>query len=345
MKNKYLLLLFTIIFTSCYKEPEKYDLEQIDKGFFIVNEGNFTWGNSSLSFFSETKSTIENNLFYKANQVPLGDVAFDMKIINNKGFISINNSGIIYVVNPIDCKHIKTIDGFVSPRYILPINDSIAYVSDLYSNYITLINTTKLIKIGAIYIGSSTEAMVKVDNKLFITSWSFKNMVYVVNTNTHQLIDSIYVGKQPQSIVSDKNNNVWVLCDGGYQGNPIGHEEPSLWKINPSSQQIEKKITFFTKNYSARSLSINFNKDSLAFIYNHIYRMSIYDTVFPSNYWIASNNRNFYSLWHHPNKQWLVISDAKNYVTKGNVFIYSLNKQMLNKLEAGIIPSAFCYKE
>jgi|YNPMSStandDraft_1061717.scaffolds.fasta_scaffold00167_18 hypothetical protein len=346
MKNKNIILLITfIVCISCSKESQKNELSNNKKGFFIVNEGNFTWGNSSLSFYDEINSTIDNDIFFKANQVPLGDVAFDMKIINNKGFISINNSGIIYVINPENSKHIKTISGFISPRYILPINDSIAYVSDLYSPYITIIHTEKLQKHGTIFIGSSTESMVKVNNKVFVTSWSFKQKVYVINTITHNTIDSIIVGKQPQSIVVDKNDKIWILCDGGYQGNPIGHEAPSLWKINTLSHQVENVIIFPSLNYMARSLSINQNKDSLTFIYHHIYRISVNDTIFPNNYWLASNNKNYYTVWHHPKKPWLIISDAKNYVSRGSVLIYSTSKQLLNEIETGIIPSAFCYKE
>ncbi len=345
MKTKIVFTLIIIIFFhSCKKEYNDIQTQvQNTKGFFIVNEGNFTWGNSSLSFYDEQTHRVNNDIFYKANQTVLGDVAMDMKIIHNRGFIVVNNSGLIYVVDPVTVKHLATIGNLTSPRYILPINDTLAYVSDLYSRYITVIHTTKLIKYSQIWVGSSTEAMIKVMNKVFVTSWSFKEKVYVIDVLQHHVIDSIIVGKQPQSIVSDKHNNVWVLCDGGYPGNPIGQEAPSLWKINSQNHQVERSIYFPSSQYSARSLVINFTKDTLAFIYKHIYHMAINDTLLPPAPLISSSMQNFYTLWYHPLKPWLIVSDAKNYVANGDVLIYNLNGQQLYKFQSGVIPSAFCY--
>lgn len=348
MKINVLFILSSIILFlyACKKENDDTQppIQNI-KGFFIVNEGNFTWGNSSLSFFDENQQQINNDVFYKANQTVLGDVAMDMKIIHNRGFIVVNNSGLIYVVDPATSKHLATIGNLISPRYILPINDTLAYVSDLYSPYMAIIHTTKLTKYGQIWVGSSTEAMVKTSNKVFVTSWSFKQKVYVIDVLQHAVIDSILVGKQPQSIVADKNDNVWVLCDGGYPGNPIGHEAPSLWKINSQTHQIEHSIYFPSNQYSARSLVINTTKDTLTFIYKHIYRMAINDTIFPTAPTITSSTQNFYTLWHHPSKPWLIASDAKNYVANGSVLIYHNNTQLLYQLQSGVIPSAFCYYE
>lgn len=345
--NTNVLLFLTVILLillSCKKEKDDTQPQvQNVKGFFIVNEGNFTWGNSSLSFYDEDKNQINNDVFYNSNQTVLGDVAMDMKIIHNRGFIVVNNSGLIYVVDPVTAKHLATIGNLTSPRYILPVNDTLAYVSDLYSPYMTIIHTTKLTKYGQIWIGNSTEAMIKVMNKVFVTSWSFKQKVYVIDVLQHAVIDSITVGKQPQSIVSDKHNNVWVLCDGGYPGNPIGHEVPSLWKINSQNHQIERSIYFPSSQYSARSLVINATNDTLAFIYKHIYRMAINDNSFPASPTITSSSQNFYTLWHHPTKPWLIASDAKNYVSNGDVLIYNHNGQLLIKLQSGVIPSAFCY--
>ena len=342
-KINILIIIILATFISCKKEQSNPTNYNIKKGFYIVNEGNFTWGNSSLSFYNEENNTIENDVFYKANNAVLGDVGNDMKIINNKGFICVNNSGLIYVINPKNCKHIATIADLVSPRYILPVNDSLAYVSDLYSPYITIINTNKLTKYSTINVGTSTEAMIKVENKVFVTSWSFNHFVYVINCINHSVIDSISVGLQPQSIVVDKNNDIWVLCDGGYPGNPIGHEAPSLWQISANTHQIKNKIVFPSANYSARSLIINKNADTLAFIYKDVYVFSINDTVFPSHSWLSSINNNFYSIWYHPEKPWIIISDAKNFVKNGEVYIYNKNRQLIANFEAGIIPSAFCY--
>ncbi|MCX7862978.1 MAG: hypothetical protein N2449_08285 [Bacteroidales bacterium] len=339
----YFILFFYLILFSCKKENHNVTQIKNLQGIFIVNEGNFTWGNSSLSFIDENNLSVTNDIFFKANQVTLGDVAMDMKIIHNFGFIVVNNSGIIYIVNPENSKHIATIGNLTSPRFILPINDTTAYVSDLYSPYISIIHTKKFIKTGQIWVGSSTEALVKFQHKVFVTSWSFKSKVYVIDCEQSKVIDSILVGKQPQSIVSDKNGHIWVLCDGGYPGNPIGHDKPSLWIINGQTHDVVRTIIFPNKDASARSLSINQTGDTIAFIFKHIYRMAISDTLFPTSPFITASKQNFYTVWHHPSKPWVIATDAKNYVSNGDVYIYHTIGNVIAINEAGIIPSAICY--
>jgi hypothetical protein len=344
MKKCLSIFFLSLLLFSCKKEEKPSPLIISNNGFYIINEGNYTWGNSSLSYYDEQKYEIENNVFYNVNQVPLGDVAMDMKMIHGKGFITINNSGIIYVMEPQTAKYVATIGGLTSPRYILPVNDSLAYVTDLYSPYISIINTQTYQKTGQIFIGKSTETMVKWNNELFVTGWSFNNKVYVIDINQHNLIDSITVGLQPNSIAMDKNNNLWVLCDGGYTGNPIGYEKSSLWKINSGTRQVIKSFYLPNLSYAARSLIINNSADTLYFIWHDVYKMSFQDSILPQQPFIAAGSANFYSLWEHPSKPWFIVTDAKNYTSNGDVCIYNLNGTLLEKKQAGIIPRSFCSK-
>ena len=38
----------------------------------------------------------------------------------------------------------------------------------------------------------------------------------VIDNTTDEVIDSIEVGIEPESMVIDKNNMLWVLCNGGW---------------------------------------------------------------------------------------------------------------------------------
>jgi len=332
-----------VIFSSCKKEDKPIETSISSSGFFIVCEGNYTWGNSSLCFYDESRKQIQQDIFYNTNQAPLGDVAMDMKIINEKGFITVNNSGLIYVIDPTTTKHIATISGLTSPRHLLSTNENTAYVSDLYSPDITIINTKTYKKTGSVHIGNSTESMVKWQNKVFACSWSFKRKVYVIDITQNTCTDSITVGLQPNSIVLDKNGFLWILCDGGYAGNTAGHESPSLWKINPLNNQVVKHFTFASIAYPANSLVINNNSDSLYYISHNVFKMSVNDSILPVQPFISAGNANFYSMSIHPTKPWVIVNDAKNYTSNGEMDIYNTQGTLISKNTVGITPRTICY--
>jgi len=223
INTTYIILTSLLIFvSSCKKSPPTPTVEyKKSKGVFICNEGNYTYGNTSLSFYDPNTKSIDNQVFYNANNFPLGDVCMFMTIKDTLGFLVINNSGKIIVLNTNTFKHIATITGLTSPRYVLIISNTKAYISDLYNTNITIFNPENFEITGSVNIRNNTESIAKFGNTVFATSWSYNNKVYKINTDTDKLTDSLTVTKQPNSIVLDKNNKLWVLSDGGFPGIPL----------------------------------------------------------------------------------------------------------------------------
>jgi len=336
---KYYYLLSLILFlASCKKEEKKNNLPINEKGFFIVNEGNYTWGNSSLSFYNETNKTLTNQLFFKKNDVPLGDVATSMLIIENNAFITINNSGRIYVVDAKSCEYKGKISELVSPRHLLQVSSNEVWVSDLYSTEIIFFNPHSFEKIGYLDIGFTSESLLNNDNEVWLSSWSHNNKIIIVDKNSKNIIHTIVTRNQPKKMTEDKNGKIWVLCDGGYYGSPTGHEEPSFQIIDKITKNIEKTIIFPNKNNALVDMTFNKTLDSIFFIHNHIYAMGITDSLLPSQPLIFAEQRNFYCISITPNNNQLVISDAKNWASDGDILIYNTNGNLVNTFKVGINP-------
>ncbi|GAG04667.1 unnamed protein product, partial [marine sediment metagenome] len=265
------------------------------KGIFIINEGGYGAGNASLSYFNTDSNSVSNNVFYNTNSIPLGDVAQSMVIIDSIGYIVVNNSGKIEVINVNTFESYATITGFTSPRYMLPVNDEKAYITDMYCDSIAIIDLNSNSITGYINAGKNTEQMVMCNNYVFVTNWSYGNSIQVINPDSDQVVDSVEVVKQPNSIVADKNDNIWVLCDGGWVD-----EMPALIKLNSGTFNIENTFTFSDINSSPSKLCINANKDTIYFLNNGIYQMLISDGNLPTSPIVNTGSKLFYGLGVNP---------------------------------------------
>ena len=346
IKNTLLLLLLAISVLFSCSEKETIDPDTISiksGGVFITNEGNFSTANSSLSYYYPETFEISNNLFYKANNVPLGDVAQSITINNNMIYLVINNSGLVYGVNRETLEYEGKINGLISPREMIFIDNNKAYISDLYSTEITVANPNTFEITGSIELRKSSDCMVKSGSKIFAANWSMlnqtklNNTVMVIDSENDMLVDSIIVGIEPNSMATDKDGSLWVLCSGGFMNNEV----PTLWKINIASLEILKTYTVGEIMQSPDNLCINGSGDSLYFLNSGVYSMSIYDQVLPNNAIISESSHNYYSLGIDPKTSEIYISDALNYNQNGVVYRYNSTGEMISSFDVGIIPGSF----
>lgn len=342
-KNILWLLIFLNVFLfSCKKDNDTEIVEDVSiisgTGVFILNEGNFQWGNASLSFYKYSNESVTSDVFFDANNRPLGDVAQSLCIYDNKLYITVNNSGKIEVVNPVDCKSIATITGLTSPRYFLGINSSKAYVSDMAAGNISVINLNNYLKTTSINCNGSTEEMIFYNDKVYVSNTT-KEYIYIIDVSVDKITDSIKTVYAPNSMVIDKNNCLWVISMGNYSPEICG----SLQKINLSNNNNELTLNFDIPFNIWNKIKINKSLDTLYFLNNDIFSMSINDNILPTQAFIEHGNKNFYGLGIDKQTGNIYVSDAIDYVQKGTVLVYSSKGNLLKNFKAGIIPSSFLF--
>lgn len=309
-------------------------------GFFVVNEGNFTRGNGSVSFMSLDSSRMFNNIFHGANDRGPGDIPFSMLIKGDTGYLVVNNSGKIEMIDINTAKSLRTLTGLISPRYIAEVRNGIGYVSSLYSDSIAVIDLAYFVVKGYIDIGRSSEMMVVTEKHVFVASWSGDRVITMIDAENDSVKRTIPVVTEPESMALDKNGDIWILCSGGY----MKEELPALIRINPTTGNIVSDLRFPSSAYPT-SLIAGYNGDTLFYINGGIYRIPVSDAdAIPGSPFIESGGRIFYKLGRQLENGDLLVTDANDYQRKGFVLRYGVEGNLKQSLEAGIIPGNMVLK-
>ena len=357
------LLLFACLgvffLSGCSKEPIREKVVDpppnpvdttklsFEHGTFVINEGNYSWANASITYIDNKSDSVYQDVFKSVNNRGLGDVAQSMKVIGNMGFIVVNNSNRIEVVSLKDFKTIKSITGFNSPRYLEFVDSTKAYVTNIQKN-ISVIDLKSLSIIKTISTPNWTEGLLHYGQYMFVTciggfdqpSADRKAQVYIIDTRTDVIVDSILMGKEPVSIVIDRKNKIWTLCTGGYDN----FEAPTLKRIDPLLRVVEKSFTFPVQQGVPSRLCLNPTGDTLYYIYGGVFQMPANAMELPTTALIPANGHLFYGLGVHPQTGQIYVSDAVDYVQSGYAYKCSQsNGKVLHTYTAGRIPGSFCF--
>ena len=325
------------------------DFDVRGEGLFIANEGNFQYGNATLSYYDPASSEVLNEVFYKANGMRLGDVAQSMTIHDGKCWIVVNNSHVIFAIDADSFRETGRIENLTSPRYIHFVSDNKAYVSQLWDNRIFIVDPKSYSVTGHIIVpdmapeNGSTEQMVQIGNDVYCTCWSYQNRIIRIDTQSDTVTGSLEVGVQPSSLVVDKNGYLWCLTDGGYPGSPQGHDLPALVCVDPDSFSVVRKFRFRSSD-TPSALVTNGSGDTLYWINGGVYEMDISSSVLPYAPFIEKENSKFYALTANPVRGDIYVADAIDYMQQGIVYRYDSVGRFIDQFYAGVTPGAFCWK-
>ena len=318
-------------------------------GLFITNEGMFQYGNATLSYYDPETKSVENEVFYRANAMKLGDVAQSMTIRDGVGWIVVNNSHVIFAIDINTFKEVGRITNLASPRYIHFVSDEKAYVTQIWDNRIFIVNPKRYEITGYIECpnmameSGSTEQMVQYGKYVFVNCWSYQNRILKIDTETDQVVDELIVGIQPTSLVMDKNYKLWTITDGGYEESPYGYETPSLYRIDAAKFEIEKQFRFKPGD-SPSEVQINGEGDKLFWINKDIWSMDVEADRVPVRPFLKYRDTKYYGLTVNPCNGDVYVADAIDYQQQGVIYRYTADGEPVDEFYVGVTPGAFCWK-
>ncbi|MBK9509283.1 MAG: DUF5074 domain-containing protein [Cytophagaceae bacterium] len=277
-------LLFSLLSVSILISCEKTDTETpqpYDSGVIVINAGNFTDNNGTLSHLQRTGQSVMTDIFQKENLRALTGGISGYTEVNDKGIILVDNStagkDLLEIVNAHTLKSLATIPSteIENPRNVLKVSETKAYISAWdatgdYSNffknpgYVAVLDlvTNKITK--KIAVENGAESMQIVGNEVFVgNSGSVKNTISVIDVNTDAVKQIIPVGLNPEIIGADAGGQLWVFA---------GNE---LQKINTSSKSVDGKIKITSSNSAKSPGSFVMSADKNTIYFTH----SFYDAA------------------------------------------------------------------
>lgn len=330
-----LLVLLTV--SSCSEEPPEHE-ETVNKSstslVLIANQGNFGWGEGTLSIYDASTKRIEQDVYQNLNEEALGNVFQSITQIGNDYYLTINNSGKIIVTDSLFKKKAE-ITGFTSPRRCYQVGDDKAFVTDLYADAISVINTTTNEITGGIGIGGATEYGVVFEDKFWCVSEDTDSL-YAIDISSQRIAFSTYVGASPKGLRITNSEDLIILCAGDKEKakNPslvfysIKNGPVFMLRMELSADAEPSNLT-----YSAIDDYILFVDRSKLYQVNNGNSFEVYDFDDGTMYALDVNNTTGE----------IYAADAIDFVSKSKIYRISRGYDLLDDFSAGIITGDFFF--
>jgi len=318
---------------GCNDDNPKPAISILQSDILIANQGNFGWGEGTLSTYNPDSKIVQNEVFNTINNQSLGNVFQSIAKINGLYYFVINNSGKIIITDS-TFSRIGEIDELISPRYIYPVTETKAYITDLYADAISVVDltineVTKSIPVN----GWSEKGVIKGSIFWFVASES--NKIYGVDILTDKVIDSIQVAGFPESLVIDNSNQLWILC----RGDENAQEKAALMRIDETDESIDLQIDI---DNIPTNLVFDQSDDIIYFISDGVWSMKSSETV--PNLIYDGQGKTFYSLDINPNNGELYVSDVVDFVSNSSILRFDKNGELIDQFYAGIIAGDFFFQ-
>ena len=322
-------------------------------GVFILSEGQFGAGDGAVSAFGTGSKALLVDAFGTLNNgAKLGDVVQDMGIANSRGYICVNGSNKVEVVEAPSFNSVATIRNIRQPRYFASTSATRGFVTSWrgpYTNYqpgkVMVLNLSNNTVLDSITVGRNPEQLLAFSGTLYVPN-SNDNTVSVINATTNQVTSTVTVGDGPRTVVADQAGNLWVLCTGFtvYNSSPpynvISSTPGSLVRFAPASPTTQLKLNF--SSGSPSKLRISPDQTQLYYSYNGVeYRMSTTATALPTTSFLR---RNFSGFAIDPRDNTVYGAIAPSYTTNGRFLRYpAAGGAAIDSFEVRVGPNGFIF--
>ncbi len=335
------MAFITLILGSCTK-TETAPAQPYDDGVIVVNEGNFTSNDGSLSFITRNSKTATLDIFQKENTRSLSGSLAGYNEVDEKGIILVDNStagkDLIEIVNARTFKSIATIkDDIENPRDIAKVGTNKIYVTcwgtnsdfSFKTSYVAVVDLTTNKVTKKIPLGTDCESVIVVGTNAIVgTIYNGLKNIRIIDTQKDEISASIEVGANPGNFVIDASNKIWMVA---------GTE---IILYNPTTKMIESKIKAGTVNKTPNSLAISKDQKTLYYNYNsEVVSLNITDGGTKSFI-----KRKFSTIGFDNESNQVYTTLIPSYKQAGYVFRYQPTGILIDSVKVEIAPVGLFFK-
>lgn len=354
MKKQFYYLGYALIavsllsITSCKKDtpaaPEKP--QTAVSGVYILNEGDWTGDNASLSYFDLETNEMKNDVFYEVNsETVLGELANDMGIYGSKLFITVTGSNKVEILNATNGKILKTVN-IEEPRYIA-FYGKYAFISS-YTNQVFVVDTASMSIHTKIEVGRTPEQLAVSGAQVFVANAGWKdaiaggeydNRVSVIDAENLVKVKDIEVADNIDRVYADNNGHVYVNSSTIYGVWPEELYPSRLYVIDTETNAVEQLP------FGAGLMAIAGEKAYLASGNYQEGKTQLLEmntaTLLVKPLDILSGVDNLNGLATDPDSGDLWVS---TYTNPGKVYRYKTTTKEMDTYTVGIFPKTFSFK-
>ncbi len=346
MKSGLLSFTSAVLLAGCVQDPASVNQDlpvPSAKGVYVVNEGDWGRGNATLTYYDLETFQAYTDVFSAVNGRPLGDVGNEIVTREGKGYIVVNNSDRIEIIDLATYRSEGTISlpAGSSPRQIAFAGDSLLLVTALYDNSVLLFGLTGGQMLGRIPVGANPEGIVVTNGKAYVANSGVGsgNTMSVISLATRTVTATVTVGDNPSGVALSGDGKVFVVCGGFYNdySNPNDDTPATVAVVNPQSDAVIARLQI---GGHASAIAISADGQGYVPTTDRVVMIDTRSRTVTGTFLTGS----FYGIGVEQVSGDVYLTDPKNYVLPGEVLVYAANGQFRTRFPAGVIPGSIAFK-
>lgn len=353
MRNIFTIALAATVLFACKKdEPTPVSISGAiqGSGVLIPNEGAFQGGTGTVSFYKQDDKTIANQVFMEVNGVPAGNLLQSITHAAGNVYMVLNGANKVLVANESTMKQEAEITGLNSPRYMLAVSATKAYVTNWGSSDVSIVDLSSNTIKGTVACGSGPERMAFDGKYLYVANvggFAKDSTVTIIDVATDKVAGSLAAGYNPNSLAIDANGHLWVMCAGVSDwNNPANGIAGKLMKFDlTNNNAVLVDLDFPNGSDHPGDLTMDGTGQNLYWLGNDyfgaVYTMSSTSSSLPTTAVVPGG---FYGMGVDPASGEIYTADPKDYQRDGVIYRYTSNGTLVDSANVGLIPNGFVFK-